>query len=83
MRPHHLKNAKSWFFEYLTSVPREFSLLITGSLLKNSTEALWDHLNFSDSETFESNEALVETFGQLTDAKQLSDLHIFLRPYLL
>ena len=40
-------------------------------------------LNFADSDTFESKEALVENFGQLTDAKQVSDLHTVLRPYLL
>ena len=80
---HRLKNAKSKLFEELASVPREFCLLLTGTPLQNSTEELWALLNFADSDTFESKEAFVEKFGQLTDAKQVSDLHTVLRPYLL
>ena len=83
MRPHHLKNAKYRLFEESTSVPREFCLFLTGAPLQNSTEELWALLNFSDSDTFESKEYLVEIFGQITDAKQVSDMHTVLRPYLL
>ena len=83
MRPHHLKNAKYQIFEDSTSVLIEFCLLLTGTLLQNSTEELWALLNFTDSDTFESKEALVTKFGQNTNAKQVSDLHTVLRPYLL
>ena len=78
VRPHHLKNTKSRIFGELTSVPREFCLLLTGTLLQNYTEKLWALLKFSDSDTFDSKEALVEKFGQLTDAKQVSDLYTVL-----
>ena len=40
-------------------------------------------LRFSDYDKFESKKALVENFGQLTDTKQVSDLHTFLRNYLI
>ena len=64
-------------------VPREFCLLLTGTLLQNSTEKLWALLIFSDSDIFYSKEALVENFGQLVDANQVSELHTVLRLYLL
>ena len=83
MRPHHLKNAKSQLFKESISVPREFCLLLPGTPLKNSTEELYALLNFFDSDTFEAKEAFVFKSGQLTDAKQVSDLHIVLRLYLL
>ena len=64
-------------------VLREFYLLLTGNPLQNSIDELWDLLKFSDSDTFESKEASVECFVKLTDAKQLIDLHTFIKPYLL
>ena len=36
---------------------------------------------FSDYDTFESKEALVEEFGQINDSKQIVDLHTVLRTY--
>ena len=83
MRPHHLKNAKSRIFDESTSEPREYCLLLTGTPLQNSTEDFWVLLNFSDSNIFESKEALVFKSGKLTDAKQVSHLHTVLIPYLL
>ena len=84
MTPQHLKNAKSRIFKGFTLVPREICLILTGTPLHNSTEELCTHLNFSDSDTFESKEALLdENYGQIPDAKQLSELHKFLRPYLI
>ena len=64
-------------------VPRESFLLLTGTSFHNSTDELWDLLKFSNSDPFESKGALVENFGQLTNAKQESDLKIFLRPYII
>ena len=83
MRPHHLKNAKYRIFEELTSVTRDSCLLLTGNLLQNSTEELWDLLKFNDYDKFVSKEALTEFFGKLTGTKQVSDLHTVLIPYLL
>ena len=40
-------------------------------------------LNFSDPVVFASKDDFIENFGQLTDAKQVSDLHAILKPYLL
>ena len=57
MSQHYLNKSKSWIFEDLTLVPREFYLLLTGNQLQNSTEELWDPLKFSDYDTFESYEA--------------------------
>ena len=83
MRPHQIKNAKPWLFKESASVPREFCLLLTGNLLQNSTEELWDILKFKDYDKFVSKEALTEFFGKLTGTKQVSDLHTVLIPYLL
>ena len=51
--------------------------------LQNSTEELWALLNFAEPEVFHSAEDFAKQFGQLNDAKQVSDLHSILRPYLL
>lgn len=80
---HRLKNPKARLFEELMRVPRDFCVLLTGTPLQNSTEELWALLNFSDPKTFASRDSFTEKFGQLTDAKQVSDLHAMLKPYLL
>ena len=80
---HRLKNDTSRLFVELGNVPRDFCLLLTGTPLQNSTGELWSLLNFCDSSNFASKEEFVEKFGQLSDAKQVSDLHSVLKPYLL
>ena len=70
-------------FADLSSVPRDFCLLLTGTPLQNSTEELWALLNFAEAEAFASGDAFIEQFGQLTDAQQVRDLHSILKPYLL
>jgi chromodomain-helicase-DNA-binding protein 7 len=80
---HRLKNPKSKLFEELASVPRDFCLLLTGTPLQNSTEELWALLNFADPAVFKSKDEFVEKFGELSDAKQVSELHTVLKPYLL
>jgi len=80
---HRLKNHQSRLFADFGSVPRDFCLLLTGTPLQNSTEELWSLLNFSDPKAFASKDDFVEKFGQLSDSKQVSDLHGVLRPYLL
>ncbi len=78
-----MKNDQSRLFRDLANVPRDFCLLLTGTPLQNSTEELWSLLNFSDKNVFGSKESFTEQFGQLSDAKQVSDLHSILKPYLL
>lgn len=80
---HRLKNPKARLFEELASVPRDFCLLLTGTPLQNSTEELWALLHFSDPVVFASRDSFVEKFGELKHAKQVSDLHAMLKPYLL
>jgi SNF2 family DNA or RNA helicase len=80
---HRLKNSKSRLFADLAAVPRDFCLLLTGTPLQNSTEELWALLNFADPIHFESRDSFIDKFGQLSDAKQVSDLHSILKPYLL
>lgn len=80
---HRLKNNESRLFSDLGSIPREFCLLLTGTPLQNTTEELWSLLNFSEPKTFSSKEDFVSKFGQLSDSKQVSQLHSVLRPYLL
>jgi chromodomain-helicase-DNA-binding protein 7 len=78
-----LKNPKARLFEELAKVPRDFCLLLTGTPLQNSTDELWALLNFANPVSFASKDTFIEKFGQLTDAKQVSDLHSILKPYLL
>jgi len=80
---HRLKNSQSRLFSELAAVPRDFCLLLTGTPLQNSTDELWSLLNFSDPIAFASREEFVRKFGQLSDSKQVSELHTVLRPYLL
>jgi len=80
---HRLKNKKSRLFADLGTVPRDFCLLLTGTPLQNSTEELWALLNFCERASFASKELFTRQFGQLTDAKQVRDLHGILKPYLL
>ncbi len=80
---HRLKNDQSRLFVELGNVPREFCLLLTGTPLQNSTGELWSLLHFCNSSNFSSKEEFVEKFGQLSDSKQVSELHSVLKPYLL
>eukprot|EP00547_Thalassionema_nitzschioides_P006181 CAMPEP_0194218418 /NCGR_PEP_ID=MMETSP0156-20130528/23714_1 /TAXON_ID=33649 /ORGANISM="Thalassionema nitzschioides, Strain L26-B" /LENGTH=2173 /DNA_ID=CAMNT_0038947761 /DNA_START=65 /DNA_END=6583 /DNA_ORIENTATION=- len=80
---HRLKNPKSRLFAELASVPRDFCILLTGTPLQNSTEELWALLHFCDPVTFKSKEDFCEKFGELSDAKQVSELHAVLKPFLL
>ena len=80
---HRLKNHESRLFSDLAVFHRDFCLLLTGTPLQNSTEELWSLLNFSDPITFASKEEFVKKFGQLSDSKQVSELHQVLRPDLL
>lgn len=80
---HRLKNPKARLFEELATVPRDFCVLLTGTPLQNSTEELWALLHFSDPIAFKSKDDFIEKFGQLENAKQVSDLHLLLKPYLL
>lgn len=56
---------------------------LSGTPLQNSTEELFALLNFADQNNFNDRNNFIESFGQLTDAKQVSDLHAVLKPYLL
>jgi SNF2 family DNA or RNA helicase len=80
---HRLKNPKSKLFEELSSVPRDYCVLLTGTPLANATEELWALLNFADRDAFDSKDDFLEKFGQLTDADQVNELHSVLKPYLL
>jgi len=80
---HRLKNSSSKLFEELTSVPRDYCLLLTGTPLANATEELWALLKFANGSVFDSKEDFLEKFGQLTDSGQVDQLHAVLKPYLL
>lgn len=80
---HRLKNIKSRLFEDLSSVPRDFCLLLTGTPLQNSTEELWALLHFCDPISFASRDEFIGKFGQLQDSEQVANLHTVLRPFLL
>jgi len=80
---HRLKNINSKLFEDLSTIPRDFCLLLTGTPLQNSTEELWALLHFCNPDSFASKDEFTNKFGQLQDAKQVSNLHTVLRPYLL
>ena len=80
---HRLKNSNSKLFEELSSVPRDYCILLTGTPLANATEELWALLKFANGSIFDSKEDFLEKFGQLTDSDQVNQLHAVLKPYLL
>lgn len=80
---HRLKNSKTRFFQELATVPRDHCLLLTGTPLANATEELWALLHFNDPIAFAEKDDFLEKFGQLTDVKQVNELHNVLKPYLL
>lgn len=80
---HRLKNHKSRLFDELASVPRDYCILLTGTPIANATEELFSLLHFSNPQIFNDREEFIEKFGQMTDAKQVNELHSLLRPYLL
>ena len=83
MRQYQLKNTKYRISEELKSVARKLYLILIGTTLYNSTEELLALLKISYSDTFESKEALVKKFGQLTDKKKANNLNTVLRSILL
>uniref|UniRef100_M4BRS8 Uncharacterized protein n=1 Tax=Hyaloperonospora arabidopsidis (strain Emoy2) TaxID=559515 RepID=M4BRS8_HYAAE len=81
---HRLKNGNSKLSNILrTRFTYENMLLLTGTPLQNNVEELWVLLNFLDTKKFESKEAFLERFGELTDSAQVERLHSELKPYLL
>ena len=80
---HRLKNSSSKLFEELSSVPRDYCILLTGTPLANATEELWALLKFANGSVFASKDDFLEKFGQLTDSGQVDQLHAVLKPYLL
>jgi SNF2 family DNA or RNA helicase len=80
---HRLKNASSKLFEELALVPREYCVLLTGTPIANATEELWALLHFSNPMVFADKSDFLTKFGEMTDAKQVEELHNLLKPYLL
>lgn len=80
---HRLKNSSSKLFEELASVPRDFCVLLTGTPIANATEELWALLHFANPQAFADKDDFLVKFGEMTDAKQVNELHNLLKPYLL
>ncbi|CAN0106462.1 unnamed protein product, partial [Discosporangium mesarthrocarpum] len=80
---HRLKNCDSKLFQELGSLPRDHSLLLTGTPLQNRTEELWALLHFADSHRFADQREFKAQFGDLKASSQVAKLHEMLRPYLL
>ena len=80
---HRLKNKNCKLINVLRTFHFDHLLLLTGTPLQNNTEELWTLLNFLDPEKFNSLDEFSEKFGNLTETKQVEDLHTILHPYLL
>lgn len=80
---HRLKNSNSKLFEELAAVPRDYCVLLTGTPIANATEELWALLHFANPTVFADKDDFLRKFGEMTDAKQVNDLHNLLKPYLL
>jgi len=80
---HRLKNPRAKLFEELLTVPRDYCLLLTGTPIANATEELWALLHFANPEVFDDKDGFLEKFGEMTDAKQVAELHTILKPFLL
>ena len=80
---HRLKNSKSRLFDEFKSLPRDYCILLTGTPIANATEELWALLHFANPVQFRDKDDFLEKFGQMTDSKQVNELHNLLKPYLL
>jgi SNF2 family DNA or RNA helicase len=80
---HRLKNHKARLFEELATVPRDHCVLLTGTPIANATEELWALLHFAIPGTFSDRDEFLEKFGEMTDARQVNELHAVLKPFLL
>jgi len=82
---HRMKNNTSRFASNLREGRFKFgrSLLLTGTPIQNNMNELWALLNFIDSETFESVDKFLESYGTITEKEQMDDLHESIRPYML
>lgn len=80
---HRLKNHRSKLYEELATVPRDYCLLLTGTPIANATEELWALLHFANPTVFHDKNGFLDKFGEMTDAKQVEELHSLLKPYLL
>lgn len=80
---HRLKNPRARLFSDLGAVPRDHCLLLTGTPIANATEELWALLSFANPTVFDDKDGFLEKFGEMTDAKQVNELHSLLKPYLL
>jgi SNF2 family DNA or RNA helicase len=80
---HRLKNSKARLFDDLSSVPRDYCVLLTGTPIANATEELWALLHFANPQVFADKDDFLDKFGEMTDAAQVNSLHNLLKPYLL
>jgi len=80
---HRLKNPKSRLFEQLANVPRDYCVLLTGTPIANATEELWSLLHFANPKAFADKDGFLRSFGKVSDAQQVKELHNLLKPYLL
>ena len=80
---HRLKNHESKLNIAFSEVHTEFKLLLSGTPLQNNTEELWSILNFLDPDEFSSLSEFQDSYGELTDADQITDLRKVLSKYML
>jgi len=57
--------------------------MLTGTPIANATEELWALLHFANPTVFDDIDDFLERFGNMTDSKQVDELHTLLKPYLL
>jgi SNF2 family DNA or RNA helicase len=80
---HRLENPKTRLFEERASLSRDPCILLTCTPLQKLGEELWALLYIADPITFKSREKHIsDKFGDIPDAKQISDLHTVLKSYL-
>ena len=77
------KSQNTKLFLALKQIKADAKLLLTGTPLQNNMNELWSLLNFIEPNKFASENEFISHFGNLTDAKQVTDLHELLRPYFL
>ncbi|GMH68487.1 hypothetical protein TrRE_jg12733, partial [Triparma retinervis] len=88
---HRLRNQKGKLLEVMKDLhdraEQEYDfqhrILITGTPLQNNMDELWTLLNFVDPDVFDNQYDFDYAYGNLTDAKAVSELQELISPYML
>ena len=80
---HRIKNSEGMLFQGIQEIQCDHKVILTGTPIQNQISELFTLLNLLDEKVFNSKEAFLESYGQMTDSGAVKQLHKQLQPYLL